>query len=138
MSVIADTHLEGKEGVPQLQLLQACHCKNKLVVVTTKWLPWWQTSWRDSGYLASNPGFPFRIWSRSFGEKSEGKPGRISHVIRWHRDVNLPSAKATRHTECSSCVFNTEGLRCKRQNQVQGNRVTWHVGSLFTKRSYST
>ena len=26
------------------------HCKNKLVVVTTEWLPWLQTSWRDSGY----------------------------------------------------------------------------------------
>ena len=37
--------------------------------------------------LASNPGFPFRILCRSFGEKSEGKPGTVSHVIRWHRDV---------------------------------------------------
>ena len=37
--------------------------------------------------LASNPGFTFRILSRSFGEKSEVKPGRIWHVIRWHRDV---------------------------------------------------
>ena len=55
--------------------------------------------------LASNPGFPFRILSRSFGEKSEGKPGRISHVIWWHRDVNLSFANATRHTECgASCV----------------------------------
>ena len=26
------------------------HCKNKLVVLTTEWLPWLQTSWRDSGY----------------------------------------------------------------------------------------
>ena len=37
--------------------------------------------------LASNPGFTFRISSRSFGEKSEVKPGRIWHVIQWHRDV---------------------------------------------------
>ena len=37
--------------------------------------------------VASNPGFTFRILSRSFGEKSEVKPGRIWHVIRWHRDV---------------------------------------------------
>ena len=28
----------------------ALHCKNKLVVLTTEWLPWLQTSWRDSGY----------------------------------------------------------------------------------------
>ena len=49
--------------------------------------------------VASNPGFPFRIVSRSFGEKSEGKPGRISHVIRWHRDVDLPDAKATTSLE---------------------------------------
>ena len=26
------------------------HCKNKLVVLTTEWLPWLQTKWRDSGY----------------------------------------------------------------------------------------
>ena len=24
------------------------HCENKLVVLTTEWLPWWQTSWRDN------------------------------------------------------------------------------------------
>ena len=39
------------------------------------------------------PGFPFRILSRSFGEKSEGKSGRISHVIRWHRDVGSTGCK---------------------------------------------
>ena len=37
--------------------------------------------------VASNAGFTFRILSRSFGEKSEVKPGRIWHVIQWHRDV---------------------------------------------------
>ena len=26
------------------------YCKNKLVVLTTEWLPWLQTNWRDSGY----------------------------------------------------------------------------------------
>ena len=26
------------------------HSKNKLVVLTTEWLPWLQTSWRDCGY----------------------------------------------------------------------------------------
>ena len=26
------------------------HCKNKLVILTTEWLPWLQSSWRDSGY----------------------------------------------------------------------------------------
>ena len=32
--------------------LTACtsHCKNKLIVSTTEWLPWLQTNWRDSGY----------------------------------------------------------------------------------------
>ena len=40
-----------------------------------------QEVWMGEDSVASNPGFPFRILSRSFGEKSEGKPGRISHVI---------------------------------------------------------
>ena len=26
------------------------HYKNKLVVLTREWLPWLQSSWRDSGY----------------------------------------------------------------------------------------
>ena len=26
------------------------HCKNKLVILTTEWLPWLQSSWRNSGY----------------------------------------------------------------------------------------
>ena len=30
--------------------------------------------------LATNPGFLFQILSRSFGEKSEGKPGRIAII----------------------------------------------------------
>ena len=25
------------------------HCEDKLVVLTTEWLPWLQTNWRDSG-----------------------------------------------------------------------------------------
>ena len=25
------------------------NCKNKLVVLTTEWLPWLQTNWSDSG-----------------------------------------------------------------------------------------
>ena len=41
--------------------------------------------------LVSNPGSPFQILSHSFGEKSE--PGRISHMLRWHRDVHLPEVK---------------------------------------------
>ena len=55
--------------------------------------------------IALNPGFPFWILSRSFGEKSEVKPGRISHVIQWHRDINLSSAKATCHAECFVVVY---------------------------------
>ena len=30
--------------------LRKVHYKNKLVVLTTEWLPWFQTKWRDSGY----------------------------------------------------------------------------------------
>ena len=30
--------------------LREVHYKNKLVVLTTEWLPWFQTKWRDSGY----------------------------------------------------------------------------------------
>ena len=26
------------------------HCKNKFLILTTEWLPWLQSSWRDSGY----------------------------------------------------------------------------------------
>ena len=33
-----------------LQKALISHCKNKLVVSTTEWLPWLQTSLRDSGY----------------------------------------------------------------------------------------
>ena len=32
-------------------ILHSIHCKNKLVVLTTEWLPWLQTSQRDSGYV---------------------------------------------------------------------------------------
>ena len=54
------------------------NCETELL--TLEWTRWWH------GYtLASNPGFPFRILSHSFREKSDRKPGRISHVIRWHR-----------------------------------------------------
>ena len=30
--------------------MQAVGCKNKLDVLTTEWLSWLQTNWRDSGY----------------------------------------------------------------------------------------
>ena len=33
-----------------MQSMQKCTAKNRLVVSTTKWLPWLQTSWGDSGY----------------------------------------------------------------------------------------
>ena len=36
--------------VTTLVCTQKLHCKNKLVVSTTEWLPWLQTNWRDSGY----------------------------------------------------------------------------------------
>ena len=32
-----------------MQVSLHIHCKNKLVVLTTEWLPWLQTNWRDSG-----------------------------------------------------------------------------------------
>ena len=42
--------------LPDMQLQElvtgkVVHCKNKLVVLTTEWLPWLQTSQRDSGYV---------------------------------------------------------------------------------------
>ena len=81
--------------------------------------------------LVSNPGFPFRILSRSFGEKSEGKPGRISHVIRWHRDVNLPSGKATRHTECSC---GSEGKKM-RESRPSPRRSSYLACGLFVHQA---
>ena len=33
------------------QSINQNHCKNKLVVSTTEWLPWLQRSWRNSGYV---------------------------------------------------------------------------------------
>jgi len=30
------------------------HYKNKLVISTTEWLPWLQTSWRDGGLWKTN------------------------------------------------------------------------------------
>ena len=52
--------------------------------------------------VASNPGSPFRILSRSFGEKSEGEPGRISHVIWWHRRHSRTlQMSETSHDGCS-------------------------------------
>ena len=81
--------------------------------------------------LASNPGSPFRILSRSFGEKSVGEPGRISHVIRWHCDINLPDVKVTRRTECS--------YYCQRERtHPRQHSYTWRTGLLFMKCSYSS
>jgi len=30
-----------------VSLLKYCHCKNKLIVLTTEWSLWLQTNWRD-------------------------------------------------------------------------------------------
>ena len=52
--------------------------------------------------VASNPGSLFWILSRSFGEKSEGEPGRISHVIWWHRRHSRTlQMSETSHDGCS-------------------------------------
>ena len=83
-------------------------------------------SWKEkSVVIALNPGFPFRILSHSFAEKSEVKPERISHVLRWHRDVNLSSAKATRHTECFSCCV----LRVKTRSKAIDLHGVWALCS---------
>ena len=95
-------------------------------------------NFQGSVWVASNPGFPFRILSCSFGEKSEVKPGQISHVIRWHRDVNVPFAKATRDVESLLCIAKGLRERCESQNQAEGDKVTCCVDSLFIKRSYSS
>ena len=67
--------------------------------------------------LGSNPGSLFRILSHSFGEKSEGEPGRILHMLRWHRDVHLPDVKGnTSHGMfmlLPSQCWRSEGKRCK-------------------------
>ena len=38
-----------KTKEPTVACYHVIHCKNKLVVLTTEWLPWLQTNWRDSG-----------------------------------------------------------------------------------------
>ena len=57
--------------------------------------------------------------------------------------VHYDNCQATIHESNTShgllCI--AKGLRersCKSQNQAQGDRVTWCVGSLFTKRRYSS
>ena len=32
------------------EVVNIYHSKNKLVILTTEWLPWLQTNWRNSGY----------------------------------------------------------------------------------------
>ena len=124
---------------------EACVCRTptqhyKRVVTLIYWTKWikaylkLRTLWtgtllnkierrkHSSKLLASNPGSPFRILSRSFGEKSEEEPGRISHVIRWHRDVNLPGVKVTTSLEKPSELGNKDrvclrGIRIRRFGQ---------------------
>ena len=94
-------------------------------------------------WVALNPGFPFRILSRTdfvsqLWKKSEGKPGRISPVIRWHHDVNPPAAKATRHTECLCyCFWEREDASVKTKSKAT-ELPGMSQGSLFTKRSYKS
>ena len=47
------------------------YCKNKLVVLTTEWLRWLQTNWRDSGYEI------FAFGMR--GTKESGSKNLIAH-----------------------------------------------------------
>ena len=128
---------------------EACVCRTptqhyKRVVTLIYWTKWikaylkLRTLWtgtllnkierrkHSSKLLASNPGSPFRILSRSFGEKSEEEPGRISHVIRWHRDVNLPGVKATTSLEKPDVSVVTE---------ILNRRLRMSRGSLLLKLS---
>ena len=86
--------------------------------------------------LASNPGSPFRILSRSFGEKSEGEPGRISHVIQWHRDVAI--YRTLRYTSHGMFVLLPTVRGKETQDHIQDSISTWRTGLLFIKRSYSS
>ena len=52
---------------------------------------------RGGHRLASNLGFPFQILFRSFGEKLEVKPGRISHVIGGTVVIAVPCKRPKRH-----------------------------------------
>ena len=81
----------------------------------------------------SIPDFVSQLW-----KKSEGKPGRISPVIRWHHDVNPPAAKATRHTECLCyCFWEREDASVKTKSKAT-ELPGMSQGSLFTKRSYKS
>ena len=96
----------------------------------------WKLAIQYGAHLASNPSFLFLILSCSFGEKLERKPGRISHVIWWHRDIKFTRCEGNTSHEMFKLLCIPKGLRERRCNQ--GDRVTWHVGSLLTKCSYSS
>ena len=94
--------------------------------------------------LALNQDFPFWILSRSFGEKLEGKPGRIFYVIRWHCDVEYTRREGNSShwmfmLSCGVIVYSHAMIwRKEDAKPSQGVKVKWHVDSLLTKCSYSS
>ena len=74
----------------------------------------------------SGPDFVSQLW-----RKIRGKAW-----TDFSRDTVAPWRQSTiRESNPSHGMFflcTTESLRCESQNQVQGDRVTWRVGSLFT------
>ena len=82
----------------------------------------------------SIPDFASQLWRKNGGKA--WKDFSRDTVALWRQSTIRESN--TSHGMFLLCI--AEGLRerCKSQNQVQGDRVTWLVGSLFTKRSYSS
>ena len=67
----------------------------------------WQTVAVKEGckMVALNRGFLFRILSCSFEEKSEGKPGLISHVISGTVVTAVPCKRLKRHNAVSVALL---------------------------------
>ena len=76
--------------------------------------------------IALNPPFPFRILFRSFGEKSEGKPGRISHVIGGTVVTAVPCKCLKRH--------NVMGVALSRNAKKSScPRIQLHMALLISR-----
>ena len=76
--------------------------------------------WLLGNDAASNPGFPLWILSRSFGEKSEEKPG----VIFARDTVAVMSQILEKYYKCSLLL---RLLACEFE-KIQGRETNWHPG----------
>ena len=82
--------------------------------------------------VASNPDFSFQILSCSCVEKLEGKPGRVSYMIRWHFDINLPTAKATHHTNIRVIVSEGKNML---ESRLSPRRQSYLACGLFVHQA---